>query len=280
MFGKEFYQNPEILLDSFGEMNDAYEDVSDKNRRVNMLKILESYYIRIFGIPEIGFQIRFLYLESFLKNTIKRNPKKILDAGSGIGSQSLWLSGRYKHAEIVGYDIDNNKLKQAKIFVKKIRNQRIQFFYEDISKSLKEKNTYDLIVNIDVLEHIVNYKAVLKNFYKLLQVGGHVYIHTPQPDQKRIFKQFEKWHHEDHVREGYEPQLLIKELKKCGFVIVEKKETFGFFGKFAWELNHLSLSKSFVLTGLIFPLLYILARFDLFTENKNGLGTAILAKKV
>jgi 2-polyprenyl-3-methyl-5-hydroxy-6-metoxy-1,4-benzoquinol methylase len=138
---------------------------------------------------------------------------------------------------------------------------------------------YNLIVNIDVLEHIVDYKTVIKNFYRLLKIGGYIYIHTPQPNQKRIFKQFEKWHHEDHVREGFTPEELRIELKRLGFRIIEMKETFGFFGKLAWELNHFTLKKSFVLAGLFFPFFYCLAEIDLLFNNKGGLGTAILAKK-
>lgn len=279
MFGKEYYKNPQILLDSFREMNHEYENISGRNKKPELIRNLESFYIRIFGIPEIGFQCRFLYFQKLL-NILKKKPKKILDAGSGIGSQSLWLARRYKDALITSCDIDEGKLKNASRFAEKIiKSNKIKFLYGDISKPVKEKNTYDLIVNIDVLEHIKNYKTVLNNFYKLLVKGGYLYIHTPQVHQKRIFKQLESWKHEDHAIEGYTPEELTRELTKLGFKIVEKKETFGYFGKLAWELNHITLANSFILVGLVFPILYCFAKIDLLFNNKEGLGTAILAQK-
>lgn len=277
MFGKEFYKNPEILLASFRDMNESYEDASHKSSGKGLLSKLQQFYIRIFGIAEIGFQIRFLYFENVLNRYIKKPPAKILDAGAGIGSQVFWLMHQYPKAAIFGVDVDKNKLTQAKNFIKA---KKVHFGYADISKNVQGKNSYDLIVNIDVLEHIKNYKVVLKNFYDLLKKGGYVYIHTPQPNQKRIFKQFEKWHHEDHVREGYSPTLLKKELEKAGFQVVIAKETFGFFGKLAWELNHFALSKSFIFAGITFPFLFLLAKADLLFENKHGLATAILARKI
>lgn len=280
MFGKEYYKNPEILLDSFGEMNHSYEIISKKDKKSGVLKMLESIYIRMFGIPEIGFQSRFLYFRKLLKK-FPNSPRKILDAGSGIGSQTLWLSKQYKGAEIISCDVDSSKLEKAKKFTNNFyKSKKIKFLIRDISHPLKEKNIYDLIVNIDVLEHVKNYKAVLGNFQKLLKVGGYLYLHTPQPGQKRIFKQLKTWEHEGHTLEGYTPEELTEELKKLGFNIIEKRETFGYFGKLAWELNHLTLMRSFVLAGLFFPLFYCLAKSDLLFENKDGLGTAILAKKV
>ena len=138
---------------------------------------------------------------------------------------------------------------------------------------------YDFIVCIDVLEHIHDYGLVLKNFSKLLKNEGYLYIHVPQPNQKRIFNSLKKWRHEDHVHEGIAKKELENKLKKLNFDILTSMETFGFFGKLSWELNHLALSKSFIVAGIAHPLLYIIAKIDLWIINKNGLGVAILAKK-
>jgi hypothetical protein len=112
-----------------------------------------------------------------------------------------------------------------------------------------------------------------------LNKQGCLYIHVPQPNQKRIFKSLQSWHHEDHVHEGIKKTILQNDLKKIGFQIVTSHETFGFFGKLAWELNHLILSKNFVLAGITFPFLYLIALLDKTTKNKHGLGIAILAQK-
>ena len=148
----------------------------------------------------------------------------------------------------------------------------------DITK-FQERAIYDFVVNIDVLEHLSDYEGVLKNLFNLLRKDGYLYIHVPQPNQKRIFSSLRTWHHENHTREGIEKNALENRLKKLGFRILVSRETFGFFGKLAWELNHLMLSKHFIFAGITFPFLFILANFDLLFKNKDGLGIAMLAKK-
>jgi len=279
MFGSEYSKHPEILMDSFGEMSHEYEkNVNKKNN--GLIIFLQKIYLKLLGIPEIGFQIRSLFFKKIILNKIKINKiKKILDAGSGIGIYSFWLSRTFPNAKITAGEIDKNKLEFSKKFAKESGIKNIEFMYRDISKETKKKADYDLIINIDVLEHIRDYKSVLKNFYNQLTVNGYLYIHTPQLNQKRIFKSLEKWHHEDHVREGFDPEVLKNDLKELGFKIIVTRETFGFFGKLAWELNHLTLMKNFILAGLFFPFFYCPARIDLMFINKDGLGIAILAKK-
>jgi SAM-dependent methyltransferase len=276
MFGSQYFNHPEILMDSFGEMS---HDHGSKHRvkQSNVIILLEKIYLFIFGVPEIGFQIRGRYFKYLLRK-MNSSPNKILDAGSGIGAYSFWLSKQYPESSINGLDIDKNKLKFTKKFAKAKGIKNIHFTFGDVT-SLVEKNEYDLIVNVDVLEHIDKYTKVLKNFYKALSPNGYLFIHTPQAKQKRIFKSLKKWHHEGHIHEGFSPNTLRKELRKIGFHIVEVRETFGFFGKLSWELNHIMLTKGFVLLGLFYPLLYILSLLDSLIVVKKGLGTAILAKK-
>ncbi len=279
IYGKEYAMHPEILLNSFGQMSDDYKTSSKKNKTSGLLSILQKLYIRLFGIPEIGFQLRSLYFHHCMEKLRKLEPKHILDAGSGIGLYTLHLSREFPNAIVTGVDLDNKKIFFCKRFAKELGVENAVFKKSDIVENFSNGVKYDLIVNIDVLEHIGSYKAVLRNFYKLLSPKGYLYIHTPQPDQRRIFKQLETWHHEDHIHEGFPPQTLTKDLQTIGFKVIEKRQTFGFFGSLAWELNHLLLSKSLVLSGIFFPLLYLLANLDLVVNNKRGLGTAVVAQK-
>lgn len=280
MFGKEYSASPHILMSSFGEMSSSYKKKAKKKNPNVLLSLMYKTYISSFGIPEIGFQVRSLYFENILGKKLKgKKINAVLDAGSGIGMYSVWLAKKFPKAQVTGGDIDLEKIKFSTEFAEKNNVKNLSFVFQDVTKKTTKKNLYDLIVSIDVLEHIENYKDVLKNFSSLLTPGGYLYIHTPQPEQKRIFKRMKKWSHEGHVHEGYTPQELAETLSKLGFKVLEKQETFGFFGKLAWELNHMSFKKGFVVSGLIYPLLYPLAGLDLARNNSNGLGTAILAQK-
>lgn len=278
MFGRQYSASPQILMSSFGEMSSSYKKKAKKTNP--LLNLMYKLYISSVGIPEIGFQVRSLYFESILGKKLKgKKINAVLDAGSGIGMYSLWLAKKFPKAHITGGDIDLEKIKFSTEFAQKNNVKNVSFVFQDVTKKTTKKDLYDLIVSIDVLEHIENYKDVLKNFSTMLTSHGYLYIHTPQPEQKRIFKRMKKWSHEGHVHEGYTPQELEETLKKLGFKILERQQTFGFFGKLAWELNHMSFKKGFIVSGLLYPLLYPLAGLDLTFANSNGLGTAILAQK-
>ncbi len=278
MFGSNYYKHPEILLDSFWDLSSGHKKKKIKNASV-FFSLLQQIYLYIFGVPEIGFQLRSLYFRQMLGSNIRgKRIKKILDAGSGIGAYAFWLSEKYKNSSVTGGEIDKNKLEFTKQFSEELNLKNINFSYLNLEKEVS-KNNYDLVVSIDVLEHINNYKKVLRNFYKLIYPNGYLFIHTPQINQRRIFKQLQNWHHEEHVHEGFSSKELREELKKTGFTIVEIRETFGFFGKLSWELNHIILPKGFILLGITYPFLYLIAKLDLLTKNKEGLGTAILARR-
>ena len=278
MFGKEHANHPDILLQSFGEINEKYKKKIGKDNI--FIEKLKTLYVSLFGIPEIGFQIRSMYFKKILaSNLLNINPKKILDAGCGIGAYTFLLGQTYLQARVTGGDIDKYKLKSCQTMAKELGLRNVEFDYLNITKINNKGNYYDLVVNIDVLEHVDNYELALKNFFRILHRNGYLYIHVPQPNQKRIFNSFKKWHHEDHVREGITKTDLENSLRKLGFRIIISKETFGFFGKLSWELNHLTLSKSFILAGIFFPLLFILGKLDPLWKNSNGLGIVVLAKK-
>ena len=280
MFGKEYANYLNILIQSFGQMNKEYQKKGNVNRKDGrFLGKLKKFYIAVFGIPEIGFQIRSIYFKNILASHVfSKNPQKILDAGSGIGAYAFWLGEKFANAEVVGGEIDKDKLKFCQAMTKDLERKNVAFIYQDIMK-LNKKNKYDLIVAIDVLEHIYNYEKPLENFFYMLYKHGYLYIHVPQPSQKRILPIFKNWHHDDHAHEGISKINLENHLIKLGFKIIISKETFGFFGKLAWELNHLFLSRSFFMVGLTYPLLYLIARIDAWHYNRNGLGVALLARK-
>lgn len=281
MFGKEYREHLDILMLSFGEINDTYQKkIKTSVGNSTIIDAIKKIYILMFGIPEIGFQIRAIHFKKILTTfLLNKNIKDILDAGSGIGAYTFWLGKKFAKAHITGGDIDIQKIHTSKELNKELHIKNVAFTYLDITK-IKKNSIYDLIVAIDVLEHIEENELVLNNFYRILRNKGYLYIHVPQPNQKRIFFSSRTWRHKDHVREGITKNDLEKVLNKLDFKIIVSRETFGFFGKLAWEINHMTLPKNFALAGIVFPILYILSLLDVLWKNKNGLGVAILAQKI
>lgn len=97
----------------------------------------------------------------FIKKNAKRiKNKKILEIGAGEGynvEKYFHDSNVYTKSDIIDYD-DIKKL--------------------DITKD-KLKSIYDVIVCINVLEHIYDYKSALDNIYNGLKKGGLLFLSIP-----------------------------------------------------------------------------------------------------
>ena len=259
-------------------MNEAYTRYEADPSSTLMTK-LQSLYIRIFGIPEIGFQLRAFHFKQISRKFGLIGANRILDAGSGIGAYTIWLAATYPECHVVACDTDEAKVKYGTLLVKELNLPNVEFILDDVISFAAPSSSFDLVLNIDVLEHLPDYRSALKSFYRLLKPGGYLYLHTPQPDQPRIFRRFRSWEHQDHVFEGFTPNQLEQDLNLVGFGTAEITETFHFFGRFAWEVNHLALMASLPLAGATYPLLYGLARLDALLPLSRGLATAVLAQK-
>lgn len=272
MFGSEYAKYPEILLRQI-----SFSIMGSTSIKLNLnpkLKPFIKLYIHLFGIPEIGMYVRFLHFKKHIKNF---NFKYVLDAGCGLGLYSFYIGKKYPLAKIDAVDCDSEVIENDKRILDELHLKNINFFQKDLLE-LSEYSKYDLIYSIDVLEHIKEDERVIRNIYNALKEGGIFYLHVPQKNQKRHFKRFENWLYEGHARNGYTNSELIQLLEENGFKIKKVKNTIGWSGSLAWELNQISLS-FLPIAGLIFPVLLIISFIDTFVKNKNGLCILVIAEK-
>src|SRR3989344_6988950 len=144
MYGTFYAKYPEILLDSYQKIGSP----TSTQKHISLNNPFLKLYLSIFGIPDVSFQLRAKYFEETLKSIPIFSPQKILDAGSGIGFYSLFLRRLYPDSTILGVDIDKHKLS----FCRQLNLPHAQYKYADITKLSMHKQSFDLIVNIDVLE--------------------------------------------------------------------------------------------------------------------------------
>ena len=110
------------------------------------------------------------------KYTIKSNV--VIDYGCGTGALSLGLAlnGRIKD-RLIQLDVPNdiNKFRQFRIEENNLRNVITENIF-----LFNEKNIADLVICLDVLEHIEDSSNVFINkMYPLLKVGGHMILRAP-----------------------------------------------------------------------------------------------------
>ncbi len=111
-----------------------------------------------------------------LLNEIKN--KTVLDIGAGGGGKTVFyaLNGAKK---VIGIDIEEGFIAEAKQFAKKMHAENVKFRVENAEKTSFRENFFDICVMNDVFEHLANPEKVLKEVHRILKNGGKVFINSP-----------------------------------------------------------------------------------------------------
>jgi len=148
-----------------------------------------------------------------------------------------------------------------------------------------QKEKYDFIFSIDVMEHIEGNLKVLENIYHGLKSHGTFYLAMPyEPGHnillpKKLFRVYACWAEKEHKGEQYNWETISEILGQLGFKILDARYTFGFWGKLAWECDMLTENHLF-LKHLIQPLLFIWGYLDTLWKNSSGsYAVRVVARK-
>ena len=141
-----------------------------------------------------------------LEMTRGLEPGSILDVGCGEGSLLLALARQHAGARLTGVEIADGAIALA---------QRAlpggEFAVLDISRDRLEK-TFDLVVCADVVEHIADDDAALRNMAAMTNPGGHVVVATLQGRMRRFEADV------GHVR-NYAPGELQAKMARAGLAL-------------------------------------------------------------
>ena len=100
-----------------------------------------------------------------LKSNVSSLNIKILDAGSGFGQYSYRLSKIFNNSGIKGVDVKVEQIDDCNKFFNSIGlNGKVIFEFADLTTFVEPYN-YDLILSVDVMEHIQEDEVVFNNFY-------------------------------------------------------------------------------------------------------------------
>lgn len=242
---------------------------------------LESVYISILGMPIVGLRIRARNVFSLIPKD--RQYQSILDAGSGPGVFSFELARRFPNASILGIDPLKEHVEACRSIAKKIRVSNITFLESTIDH-ITRKEAFDLVVCVDILEHIQDDIATLTQLFSIMATGGVLVLHVPSLYRRYpVWKKSLNFDVETHVRTGYEPQDIRTKVKGAGFSILASGFTYGF-----WET--LSNNISYMITGakmknkgiysLLFPVLLGMSMIGARARPKRlGAGVFVVAEK-
>ena len=206
-------------------------------------------------------------------------PTRILDAGTGFGQYTLFLRRLFPEAHILSVDIKQGYLDNMEQFCRDQDIRLVDFRYQDLLE-LSAHAEFDLILNVDVMEHIRDDREVFGRFRRALTADGVLVLHTPAVAEGRPLEEVEfregSYSVGEHVREGYMPSMMTDRLAHAGFSRVELKPTYGFWGGIAWRLlvrwPMAALSASFLLAPFValwMVLMFLPARLCNMLELRN-----------
>jgi len=214
----------------------------------------------------------------------------ILDAGSGFGQYSYWMTNKFPKAKIFSVDVKDEQVADCNNFFQQIGKKNVKFEVADLTKFIQE-NEFDLALSVDVMEHILEDVLVFKNIYASLKKGGMLLISTPS-DQggSDVHEGSEGSFIGEHVRDGYNIKEIGDKLKSAGFSKVEPRYGYGTPGKISWRLSMkypmqmLSASKLFFIVIpfyylITYPFAFILNYLDTNSNHKTGTGLIVTAWK-
>jgi SAM-dependent methyltransferase len=214
----------------------------------------------------------------------------IYDAGAGFGQYTYWLSSLSSTWSITAIDVKEEQVADCNAFFQRIGRPQVKFEVGDVTRYMKS-DTYELVVCVDVMEHILEDEAALRCYSASLKPGGMLIISTPS-DQggSDVHEEGEGSFIEEHVRDGYNIDDIRAKCLRNGFSKVEARYSYGAPGKVSWKLSMkwpllmLQASKLFFLVLpfyylLAYPIAFVLNMADVRMTHPTGTGLVVKAWK-
>ncbi len=269
-----------------------YEPVKDRFIRLAKHRpwLRKFYYVMLNAVF-----LRNWYVRQTIRRLLDRQgtePLRVLDAGTGLGQFAYYIATRSSRVRVHAVDVNEDYLEYARSFISATRvAPRVTFATEDLTR-LTTTGPYDLVLSVDVMEHIEDDVGVFEHFARVLRPGGQVVINSPSDlGGSDVQDADDTSFIGEHVREGYGREELSSKLESAGFEVEDVRYSYGAVGSLAWRIlikvPMRLISASPILVGvaipyflLAFPVGLILNAVDLMTHNEVGTGILVVARKV
>jgi SAM-dependent methyltransferase len=115
-------------------------------------------------------------VELLHSDTLYKPGSTVLEAGCGVGAQTVILAENSPQALFTSIDISENSIIEAKEKVEKSGFDNVRFQQGDIFNLQFEQDSFDHIFVCFVLEHLPNHKDALLSLKNYLKVGGTITV--------------------------------------------------------------------------------------------------------
>lgn len=218
---------------------------------------------------------------------------RILDAGSGFGQYDYFISRIKPQWHILAVDVKEDQIADCSDFFTKINKPNVKFEIQDLTQ-FNLPDQFNMVLCVDVMEHILEDVQVFKNFATSLKKGGFLLISTPSDQGGSGIDDHKEGQVQgfidEHVRDGYNIKEIKEKIQSSGFSACEPYYSYGTPGKISWKLSMyypmkmLSLSKIFYVILpfyylLTYPISFILNMIDVRMKHQSGTGLIVKAWK-
>ena len=104
--------------------------------------------------------------------------RRVLDVGCGFGGKSAHLA-RCGARSVTGIDISAERIEIAAAFARRLLLKNVSFEAKDIVSANYPPGAFDTVLMLDVIEHLSDPLAALRNCYRLLDQGGRLLVSFP-----------------------------------------------------------------------------------------------------
>lgn len=264
-------------MPKFGDQRLVRPDITSAHRML----------FRAMGVPDPAHYLHYRYLTNALGQLRDLKPKQILDAGCGAGDYSFHLARLFPDSEVLGIDINESLIDRNAETAKRLRIDNVRFEKVDLTK-LSFENYFDLIVSIDVLEHVDPQAVAFANLTRAVKPGGGVYYHIPTirevpvPFSSRLHG-FHEWAEEEHIADDLTCKEVVEAVKRSGLEVISVTPTFGWFtGEMATSLFALPFADSLsnrIAQALLAPVCRVLALADQLNLDATRYAVGVVARR-
>ena len=121
------------------------------------------------------------YIRSEIQPLLPVTVSRTLEVGCGAGNTLAWLKGIRQCTWMAGVELDREAAEQAR--------RRLDMVYEGNIERMDlpiEPDSLDLILCLDVLEHLIDPWTVVQRLRKLLKPGGAIIASIPNIGNRKV----------------------------------------------------------------------------------------------
>jgi ubiquinone/menaquinone biosynthesis C-methylase UbiE len=237
---------------------------------------MRKIYKFIFGDTELHSRIRW---REFKKHIEFKN-SKILEAGCGNGFMTSRIAKELTDgSQVIGIDLCSDSIEHANELKERHALSNAYFSRQDLLRLEFANDTFDQVLCLDVIEHIVDDVAALKEAARVLKNDGIMVISVPTPQYNTFFgKDFAD--KIGHLRTGYTHKDFNALFGRAGLKMVDFKYDTLLSSACCCYVYYRLLSEYPRICSLLSPVLYLLSFLDvLFSPAGIACGLVVRAKK-